>query len=334
MLWSLLTCFTGIDRTVSYQAYKVMAGCFMISFIVLSFITRSNSPQRITTVGLTYILLFLTTFIYLYLTGDMYALDTTSERLEGAYMNGNDIAYELFHVVIFVFIFINFIRENIRPLIKAIIGVILVFLSLWCSILTGARQILIVVMPLAIISVWFSLKDGNKNGSPIIARTLLALFAIIAFVSLFQRYFYDIFIDSFLMTRLQDNIAEDSRVGLIRNAFDVGLENPFFGIGTGCYYLVDKSHHFSHCTYTELFANSGIIPLIAFIYMVVGFILEQRKRYRKTKDRAFLYLSICGLFWAVYNFFYAFNTAAWSMSFFFFLIGYSNNRFNTLYRVQ
>lgn len=328
MFWSLITCFTSINQAESWIAYRVMAGCFMISFIMYSFITRSNSPQRTTAIFFTFILLFLTTFIYLYLSGDMYALDTTTDRLEGKNMNGNDIAYELFHVVIVVFIFINAIRD-VNSMFKMIISVFLVFLSLWCSILTGSRQIVVVIIPLVVVSAFFSLNINKSSKSKRFIRLLLVFIGIGIVIGVFQRYFYNTLMNSFLYTRMQDNMAEDSRVGMISRAFVAGVEHPFFGVGTGCFYLYDRSRHFSHCTYTELFANSGIIPLIAYLYMVIKFMVEQRKRYRITKDRVFLYLFICSIFWAAYNFFYAFNTTAWSMSFFFLLIGYSNNAYRT-----
>jgi hypothetical protein len=324
MIWSFITCFTGISTSISLSAYKMMGGGFMTSCIMYSFAVRSQSTKNDFALFLTYAFLFVSTFVYLYITGNMSALDTTTDRLEGEHMNGNDIAYFLFAFIISITIAVNQ-SNNSTSFIRLLISVSMIILSIWCAIVTGSRQILVVVLPMTMVSSIYILSNGDK--SKIGRKLFFLIIGTIITVAIFMVFFSETFVQSNLMFRMQENMQEDSRIELLRRAFRAGLSHPFLGVGTGCFGAYNRGA-FSHCTYTELFANSGLIPMLAYIYMVIAFIGDQRKLFKVTKNKVFEYLIIIGVFWAIYNFFYAFHMAAWIISFFFLLIGYSENKYN------
>jgi O-antigen ligase len=133
-----------------------------------------------------------------------------------------------------------------------------------------------------------------------------------------------------LADRIARTVVADDRFELIINGFLIGLQHPITGVGPGNVILHLGGVNSTHCSYAELFAASGLLPLVLFIILVVIFILEQWRRYRHTKNNLFLYFFTTGVFWAVYNFFYEFYLDLWLMSFLFLLIGHSNQYYKEL----
>ena len=147
---------------------------------------------------------------------------------------------------------------------------------------------------------------------------------ILVAVLLFYPYGERMYEHSTLSKRNELSVVEDERTFLIKDAFRVGFENILLGVGPGCYKLVNPTHHYAHCAYAELIACSGLPALVIYILIITTFIRIQIKRYRISKNRAFLSFAIFGLIFSFQNFFYAFYLPPWLMSFFFLISSHSD----------
>ena len=146
--------------------------------------------------------------------------------------------------------------------------------------------------------------------------TLVSLVVIIGWP-----IFYDYFSNSLLGMRTMENVSEDARYFLFRNAIDEGINNPLLGLGPSNFLL--KYRMFTHNTYLELLVSSGFIAMLIFVCLIIRFVYLQIRRYRHTKDRTYLMFLVYIVFFAVDNLFYVFIGDMWLMGPFFIIVGHS-----------
>lgn len=91
-------------------------------------------------------------------------------------------------------------------------------------------------------------------------------------------------------------VANESRIDRWMAAISMWLSSPFFGVGLGCYpdlhyrhvYYVRsfeaEQHMGAHNLYLEILAELGVFGLLAFLLLIVGFLLETRRIYRLASD--------------------------------------------------
>lgn len=322
MLWMLGTCTIAYNQSYAYSQWFTMLGGWMCGIIMYSLAVYR--PHLGIGLFFTYILLFGTTILYLYTSGDILYLDVADARISDSRVNANDIAYLLFFVISLVSVFLVKIRA--RKLYVLVIFVLLTSLLIWCAFITASRQILIVILPLGFVGFRITYNKQGFNRKTIISTII----TIGVLYSIYYFYLSDAIENSYLGTRLQEDATEDSRVELLRDAVALGLENPLLGVGNANYVFYSQSGNFSHCSYTEMLANCGIPAFAMYLYLVIMFIYDQRKNFFFLKSLVFYMLFLIGIFWAIYNIFYAFFTGPWLIAFFFLLIGYSEAEVNSL----
>lgn len=192
-------------------------------------------------------------------------------------------------------------------------------LSFVIAILTASRQVLLVQIPIIAILLYIkyikSASIKTKFGF-IVAVCLIALVSMNTII--------DTYDNSFLKQRSENGIQDDGRLKVLNEAIDVGCENVFIGVGPGNFILHSSQHIFSHCSYTEAFANTGIMGLILYLYLIGKFLKNQWQYYRATKEIVYLAFLSFGIIYVFYNFFYVFYSDLWLMSFFLFVAHHSN----------
>ena len=323
VVWAFIATAFADNVSMAINGLIVIAGGFMLSIVFYSMSRNSSSNSSwLLVVWLVY---FVAMIIYMNNVGLLQEIDPTEkERLNDDVVNANDIAYHIFYAVISVVLLSWGVKE--RKLNKVLCFVLmcaLIYGSIELSILTASRQILIVVLPLAIFSLLYRLFDGDKK-KLVFAIAVVACIAPIAISSL-----EGLIEDTYLMARLEGELEEDPRTPLIQKAIEVGMQNPLLGVGPSNFQLYANGA-FSHCSYTEIFACTGVLGLLLYVYMCVEFIRVQYTYYRTTKDARFLYLVMVGIMWILYNFLYVFYMGVWLIPFFFGLLGYSENIYNQL----
>ena len=324
-LWMIITTIGSFDFELSLKVMKTIFGGVVFSciFYHLSSSNKNNVPWLL----ISYFLTFVVTVLYLYQSGALLNIDVEHERLtaDDVGINANDIAYYLFYITI-GFTIIGWNGKNRLSFFVKLLFILLLIITLMFSILTASRQVIIVVIPFIVLS--YLVRQIKKIEFKSFLSVFIPLFivGIIVFVYFMANYYEG----SFLETRMDKDVAEDSRATLLLNAIICGLNNPILGVGPGCYVYFSGNGSFSHCSYTELFATSGFLALLLFFIMLLKGIMIQYNRYKKTKNRLFGYLTVVLLMWSIYNVLYAFYTAAWLIAFYFLIVGYSDCYYNEL----
>lgn len=325
-LISLFTSFTGMNFALSMDSMKTMLGASLLSFIVFK---ASSNAKIIPFLYITYIILYASA--WLYAKDNILSLsdfDISNSRMNDDKLNANHMAYYTFYFTIIVYLFGDILRGKLSKFFIFLFW-LLYPLSFWVSIFTASRQVLILQIPLLLILTYKRYFKDNR--SPI--KIVILLLFVGAFFCLYD-YVLDIFSNSMLAKRSEVNAQEDIRHLLLQEALKVGFENPIVGVGPACTTLVLPRNLGSHCTYTELFACSGILAPILYIIMLCKFVVKQISLYNRTNDKTFWLFIIFGLFFAFDNFFYMFHYDIWLMSFFILVcshsISYKKQVFNIL----
>jgi hypothetical protein len=135
--------------------------------------------------------------------------------------------------------------------------------------------------------------------------------------------------DSNLKERNELSVEDDSRVELAKEAINVGFEYFPLGVGPGNFVVYSYSKRFSHNMYTELFANEGVIGLIIYLVIVIGFVIEQWKKYRMYDDDISLAFFWAGMYYIIDGFFYSFHQHLWLISFLILITTHSKTYYET-----
>ena len=316
LFWLLLTCITSTNIEHSFVEFRALIGGGIGSIIAYYLCTKK--PSNSYWIFLGYILLLASTIYYLHTENLLVTLDSDTERLEDELVNANDLAYYLFYVTIGWTIICHNLKLNA---IFSILGnLIIISILLFLSIVTASRQMLMIVLPFFVYSVYFLYLRGQSSFKKILITAICGIMAFFIY-----SYFMDnMFEGSFLEKRMEINIEDDTRSALLEDALNTGARHPFFGIGPGNMIFYSNDGGFSHNSYLELFATTGFFGTILFVWMILSFIKMQIKRYRVTRNPMFMYLIITTIVWALYNNLYVFYSGIWLITFFFVLCGFSD----------
>lgn len=244
--------------------------------------------------------------------------DYTKDRINDSQLNANMVAYHTIYLTYSIYVIPEIIEhEKVKRWTEYSFFLILPF-SFIVAFLTGSRQVLLIQIPLFFLLLATRYYSQLKRAK----FFLVALFAFAA-VSFFAiNKGKEIYENSFLATRYEKT-ETSTRPAILADAIKVGCEHPVLGVGPGNYVKFSFDGHFSHCTYTELFANCGIFAFLFYVYMLWVFIKKQYQYYRETKDKLFLSFLVFGLIFAFDNIFYVFYYKLWLISFFFLVASHS-----------
>ncbi len=319
LLWSLATCLIASDMFLALMQLRIMLSTFVLSII---FYSLSQNKRYLPWLYLTFLLIVLANYYYVrnnILTDMVIGL----ERANDEKFNANELSYFLFYAICAVFVFGEIFTDDKRKLSRIFLFAFIAIIP-YFALITMSRQIFVIVIPFCLFSIIYRYNPFSSIKRLVVYGVLLAIFIFIIYYYYLPLYEASIFVD-----RLSRDVTEDSRYALIVGGFLLGFQNPLFGVGPGNV-LLYLNGSFTHSSYAELFAASGLFPLVLFISLIAKFILAQWRRYRQTKDKLFMYFFMTGIFWALYNWFYVFYSSLWLMCFLFLLIGHSNQYYKEL----
>jgi len=163
---------------------------------------------------------------------------------------------------------------------KAIWVIGLIFMALGV-VLTYSRSGLLAFLLSLVVCVWeYGIKGKRHYIVVITAATLL--FGLGAALSTAH---YRIRVESIFMGNIEgsgDKGSLQARKELLKKSVMIALTHPVFGIGPGCFALVDESWRVAHNTYTELAAEGGFPALILFL-MSIGAALKNIASVKKSQ---------------------------------------------------
>lgn len=322
ILWVAATYFSAVYVEEAKNQMKNLLGVFVLSMTIANL---SSDKRCVPWLYGVFIILLIQALVYANSHIMIEGFDTATDRLNDEKLNANTVAYYTFFVTFAIyelgnsFLIKNRVIANIfRLLFLAMYGV-----SFTVAILTGSRQVLIIQIPLLVLLTFIRYIEGASLKRKLLF-VLIAAVACVASIEPITKS-YD---NSYLKVRSETKAKDDVRALLLQDAIKVGCQHPIMGVGPGNYVRYSFNRHFSHCTYTELFANTGVIGALIYVSLLLMFITSQWKRFWKYRDKTYLVFLVCGLIYLFDNFFYVFYVDLWLIGFFILLASHSETYFN------
>lgn len=319
VLWMIFTSLTGVDSGKSFSQMPALLASFLVSTCMYYLALNKNNTKFLYFI---YIAYYISLFLYLYFYGEIYISDSTeSERAGGVAMNANNFAYYLPFLTFGIHY--SFSNRDKNLLIEGLVYLLLLGLSLYIALITASRQILVIQIPF--ISMLVLIRFGGKGLRSVLPFLVFILILIVVLLP----WFGNIFSNSLLAHRSETALAEDHRTWLLRRAIEIGADNILFGVGYGNFAKY-ASGSFSHCSYTELFACTGLLGFLLYSIMVISFVVEQIRRYKRTHKQLFMSFAAFGIIYIASNFFYVYYDIIWLIGFFFIMVGHSQIYYQTV----
>lgn len=322
ILWVAATYFSAVYVEEANNQMKNLLGVFVLSMTIANL---SSDKRCVPWLYGVFIILLIQALVYANSHIMIEGFDTATDRLNDEKLNANTLAYYTFFVTFAIyelgnsFLIKNRVIANIfRLLFLAMYGV-----SFTVAILTGSRQVLIIQIPLLVLLTFIRYIEGASLKRKLLF-VLIAAVACVASIDPITKS-YD---NSYLKVRSETKAKDDVRALLLQDAIKVGCQHPIMGVGPGNYVRYSFNRHFSHCTYTELFANTGVIGALIYVSLLLMFLTSQWKRFWKYRDKTYLVFLVCGLIYLFDNFFYVFYVDLWLIGFFILLASHSETYFN------
>jgi O-antigen ligase len=316
-LWIAFTALFAINLPIAMSQLRRLVGCFLSIYAI----NQLAKDYKLTKWLYIVYLVFYVGMVYYASTHILTEeFDYTEDRLDDSKLNANMIAYFTFFTTYIVFIMAD-IAE--KPWGKVLFRWLFLLSPIWsfvAAVLTGSRQIIVIQVPLVIVLFYLRYLRERKVSNKII---FVLIAVVVGFFAI--RYASSIYEGSYLSQRNEDSYMEDSRIMLIRDAFEVGITHPIVGVGPGGFGKFKYGRSFSHNNYVELFANSGLLAMVLCIAMYWIFIKTQWRRFKQTRDKMFLTFLVFGIMYVVDNMFYVFYSNTWLMAFFFLVAMHADN---------
>lgn len=317
--WIGITYFGAYNQVVALAQMKQILGVVLLSSVVANV---SKNQKAIPWLYVVFICIFMSAVNYAQT--NLVNVVGKDERATDDVLNANTLAYYAFYFSCAVYALGECVNNSRLRRVMRYMFFSVIFISVWIALITASRQVLMIQVPLfcALLYIRYGLGKGKWLFFFIIGAVLVWLFSTNVLETIFE--------GTLLQERYELKLEEDERTLVLREAIDVGNSHLLTGVGPGNFALQSRFHIFSHCTYTELYANSGVIASFLFILVVAYFIIKQFNRYRNSKDTIYLFFMVFGVFFAVDNFFYVFYAQLWLMAFFVLVASHSE----TYYRLQ
>ncbi len=304
--WIGITYFAAFYKDVAFDQMKQLLGVVMMCSICANL---SKNNKNIPWLYGVYILYYISILRFAH-DNVLDEITMFEERLDGEGVNANMLAYFTFYTTIAIYMLGDLVKWKYVRVLFRVLFILTIVLSFFIAMLTASRQVLIMQVPLylALFTIRYTVKS-------IWHFLLLAVVFVIVILSV-KDSIIGLYDGSLLEERYELSVEEDDRTLILKEAFEYGLENPLFGLGPGNFMKYSSRRAFSHCTYVELFANSGLMAALMYILLLLRFIVIQWRRYKMYKQTPYLIFAIFGIFFSIDNFFYVFYTGLWLMGFF------------------
>ncbi len=222
--------------------------------------------------------------------------DETS-RLEDTVISANTYGYYIFNGIFAFFILTAMVKSDFVKLFLFAFFVYLAYQSLFIILFSASRGAFLIWIFSLIGNLFIILFTYFKSTF----IKVIVFFLLFIFFSMSTSYFSSITSeDIYLFERfasMEDN--ETPREYHVKKALEIGSENFLFGVGSGGYAIVPKSIEqgsFSHNTFTEIFANFGIIGLSVYIFFWSSLMKMWRKAFKVSNNEKTVLYIVCFYF--------------------------------------
>lgn len=180
------------------------------------------------------------------------------------------------------------IMYRIEPKLKNMIYIFpFIVLFLYIIILTGSKKALLAAA--IMLMIWFVgfLAGIRKNEHLIIRLITYIVLGIIVCVGIY--YFITQYINTVSFVRMKglfDSGSTSTRIQMYLEAYKIFKENILVGVGYNHYRVVSSMQTYSHSTYAELLADTGIVGVFLFLFpiikvgnQIIKYVLKKRDYY-------------------------------------------------------
>lgn len=169
---------------------------------------------------------------------------------------------------------IGFILFKLRlhKILKSTFLLLLIILFTYVIILTGSRKS--ILSGLLLFLFWIFMVSMPQIKSLPLINKIKYLLILIIFIAALYFILYPILVDSILWERLIRlfQFGSETRSGMYVEAWRIFKEYPVFGAGMQQYRVISIYGTYSHSTYAEAIANTGIVGTFIYFstYLIIG----------------------------------------------------------------
>lgn len=318
-VWDCIAYLWADNKELAITELHMILGAFLLVYCISIF---ARKLRLIPYLYFVYVLLYLSAWNYAIHNIFTMMVDD-SDRLNDEVLNANTMAYYTFYVSYLLFMLWQISKNKWMKRTWLFLFWIMIPASFGVSLLTASRQVMIIQVPLYSLIIY----QRYFKGSSMRKKMYFSLVALTVMVSLSGKIIntYD---NSFLKERAEKNVADDSRMELVRDATKVALKNMPLGVGSANYQGVSSRKQISHNSYLEAFVNMGIIGLILYAALMISFTIRQWKRYKRYDDKMYFYFFTFGLIYVLDGVFFVFYNAIWLISFFMLVAAHSETYYS------
>ncbi len=273
VVWSTTGLLASPNLSLFWQSYWTIAQMALLLFVV------SCVAQSRTVVGINIMGLFLGAAIvglYSVYTGEYQRAEITGERVEGLVKGANGFAWYMLLASVCLAYF--WMRISKRAMVRKILILVGMFLLLIAIVLSGSRKGLLGLVLFYVLWLWYCYRKHVFRNLSVFAGVLIAL--IIGGV---------VTVSVTSNTRMAERLsrtweaitpggksegAGEERIMLMKNAWVAFLDSPVVGIGLDNVRLRNPGYMHSHCEYTEILSNTGLLGFM--LYFGIYFVLWRR----------------------------------------------------------
>ncbi|WP_443124308.1 O-antigen ligase family protein [Halobacillus sp. B29] len=155
-------------------------------------------------------------------------------------------------------------KLNIKELFSSILYLSCILMFIYIILFTGSRKSLLAVA-LLLVS-WLLMISISQLKLLTIANKVKYTTLIIVLIILLSNVLYPLLQDSVLLTRLMAffESGDSTREQMYREAFSIFANNPVFGVGFDQYRVISIFGTYSHSTYAEILANTGLLGAVLY----------------------------------------------------------------------
>lgn len=268
-LWgffALSSLFLGMLVAVNY-GFLISAISSFVQYLILMYciVYISIQDDNIDFFINVYILLAIVCAI----TAVFWGIDYEDGRISMGFRNNPNSLGEMMVIGISFILY----KLNIKKMIVLALSFSVIFLLIYVAILTGSRKALLSL--LLVNAYWFMFVIFDEIKKLTISEKLKGLFIIIFALLLGCYIFNPLLKDSVAMERISTLLEEGAgaREEMYRVAMELFKKNPLIGIGFNNYRAVTIFATYSHSTYAEALACTGIIGSFFYfsVYILIFF---------------------------------------------------------------
>lgn len=214
----------------------------------------------------------------------------------GRYTMNLDLNPNALGIAMFIGIFCSLYLIDFRNIIKSALYFVGIVFMIYAMFLTGSRKVFITLVILLgcwiflVSRISFKFLSAKKKRAVMIAFISVIIIAIVVSIPLLE--------DSVMISRtlvlFQSGIADD-RASMYQSAFLLFEENPIFGIGYQQFAKISGFNMYSHSTYAEALACTGLVGFLLYFipYGIIFFkLIKKVSILRKEKEEQYLFMWI------------------------------------------